>query len=292
MSRRIAIRRRKYHVKSEKMIQHIVSCIKKLPKDEIKARLNDYEVAALSNLSKWARTAPIAEILVVVTKLGFPITIQMSDDRNPLQAYELHKATKELVRRNQFDKLIEIARTHNYFCLCGSQIMKEQGLYSLLVNGTIYKPNPETKHLLRAAAYNDERNQKSIDAFIDNVLKTGETGDLNFIDFRILWFIRRNDDFSVQTLTIHDHLAYMAQPNVIQSHLSKLTKHGYIQKFGIKKASSYILTPKAWQTLIKTKKEYFSEIRFFEKGHSIEILKENKINGTAISVEAEEKTVA
>lgn len=272
--------RRKYRIKSDAFVNKIVECIKKTPQSEINLRLDEYEREAIRQPSRWAKASPIPEIMVIVTKLGFPMTLQMMDERNPLKAYELHKASKEYFRRGNFDKLSEAFHKHNYFCLCGSQIMKEQSLYALLVGGVMFKGSPDSKFLLKSAINKDIRNQKSVDDFLENVYQNSQVGEFDFTDWKIIWMIRKFDNAPVGTLSIHERLGYTEEPETIQRHLTRLVKRGYLQKFGLKKMSSYILTPKSWQAITEAKKRFFKDVRFFDQNHSIEINGSDKTNRT------------
>jgi hypothetical protein len=270
-------------VKTDAMIIEIANRIKSTPKSDIDVRLDDYEREMIKFPSKWAKEAPIPELMVILTKMGHPISFSMNDERNPTHAFEVVKASKEFHRRGQLDKLIELIKKHNYFCLTGAQIMKQQDLYSLLVGGTIFKVNPNSKTLLKSAANKDSRNQKSVHEFLENVYHYSEIGEFDFIDWKIIFMVCRFDNAPVGTLSIHDRLSYTVEPNVIQRHLTRLTKKGFLQKYGLKKMSSYILTGKAWQAITEAKKLFFKDVRFYESSGSKEINNEQNGSSAAIS---------
>jgi hypothetical protein len=271
--------RRQYNVKTAALIREVANRIKNTPQNEIDTRLDAYERESIKFPAKWAKSAPIPEIMVILTKIGHPVTFQIMDERNPVKAFELTRASKEYHRRGRLDKLIELSQKHNYFCMTGSQVMKHQDLYSLLVGGITFKVNPNYTLFLKSALNKNPKDQKAVDDFILNLLENSEIGNFDFIDWKIIFIVRKYDDTPVNTLLIHERLSYTVEPNVIQRHLTNLTKHGFLQKFGQKKLSSYILTGKAWQAITEAKKEYFKGIRFFDNNESTEI------NGTAISNE-------
>lgn len=271
--------RRKYRAKNPAMLKNIVSCIKKVPESEKNYFLDDYEREIIKEPGRWAKESPLEEILVIMSKLAIPFTLQMMDDRLPLKAFEIHKATKEFYRRGNLKKLQEAFQKHNYFCLTGREIMKDQSLCSLLVGGSIFKASPDSKFLLKSAIRKDIKNQKAVDDFIENLYFGSEIGELNMTDWKILFFVRRYDDLPVGTLAIHERLSYTVEPNLIQRHLAKLTKRGYLDKWGIKKTMMYALTGKGWATITEAKRKYFEGIRFFDQNESNYII-ENQNNGS------------
>lgn len=286
-------KRRKYNVKDEKMIRHIVECIKSVPKHEIQWRLDDYERNSIRNPLRWAKTASMDELMIVVTKLGFQSTWQMVDERNPMQAYELLRNTKELNDRKKFSEIIELAKNHRYFCLTGREFLKWQSYFSLYAGSTVFKMNGDSARMLKSALSNNIRNQKSIDNFIYNVLETIEVGDLDLTDLRILFYVRLNDDAPVNTFALYEKF-YTLSPHILNRHLAKLYKYQYLERFGVKKASSYALTQKAWQALMNAKKQYFNGIRLWDLNESLEMGKELEMrNGTIDSKpESDQKRIA
>lgn len=260
--------KRKYKIRSENFISHIIACVKSVPENEIRLRLDEYEQQAIRNPKQWATTASMEEVMVITTKLGFQSTYQMVDERNPLRTAELLKATRRLYQRKNFDELLELIKKHKYFVFTGDRIMKVQSFVTLVGDGVMYKPSPDSSRLLKSARHNDVRNQKNVDDFVVNVFRTKRILGLNALDIYILFLIRKFDDLPVATELLYDELKNQFTNVQIHKHLTKLYQYGYLHKWGLKKASMYGLNIKGWQVLIEIKKEYFRGIRFWESNEA------------------------
>lgn len=273
--------KRVYRVKSDAMINKIVSVVNGIPENEKMEFLDDYERDSIKHVSRWAKEASIPEILVILTKLNIPVTIQFVDNRNPFKSFELHKASKEFFRRGDLTKLKEAFQKHNYFCITGAEIMREQSFYSMLVGGTIFRQNPASKYVLKSAMKKDIKNQKVLDDFLESVYAYSEIGDLDNTDWKILYFIRKHENLPVGTLAIHDRVGMTVDAGIIQRHLIKLHRKGLVQKWGVKKNSTYALDSRGWMALTEAKKKFFSELRFFDEHGATPINQIEQQNGSS-----------
>lgn len=255
-------KRRKYQIRDEAFIRYVVSSIKSIPNNGIKYNLDDYERYAIFRPTQWAREAPMEEILAVCAKLGIKLTLIGMDERNPMQAYEIAKGVREFYRTKDVNALLEIAAKHKFFCMSGSTILKNLGMYSQLVNGDMYVPNKDYAAFMAIGLLDGKLTSDlalAADEIIGRNYIMNGTENLSSDDLAVLYTIRKHDDMPLGSVSIHSYLTYNRSSQKVKRSLAKLVAGKYIYMYGNKNNAMYSVAEKGWMVLNQIREEVFKK---------------------------------
>lgn len=267
---------RKYNIKDDNFVRYVVSCLKSVAHEDVAWRLDEYERAAIKDKAKWVRNADLDEIIVIMTKLGFPMFLTGLDASVPQKPFPIKAWKRKFVKERDVNGLLSEMAQHKFFVLGGRDAMKAQGLFSQLVNGSLYVPNNDFKNFLKhgmnAEGYSDLKNVDI--AFGAMALQNGY-GDLDVTDLAILYLCKRYDDMPLAGKAVYEIMEYKRDRDVIQRHIGKLVKYGYLYRHGVKQDAMYSLTEKGMLILNKARKAFFENCQFWNQEKPNETFKQN-----------------
>lgn len=257
---------RKYNIKNDNFVRYVVSSLKSVLQEDIAWRLDDHQKYAIRMATKWARNAPLEEIMYVMSALGYPMFLTGFAADMPHKAFTMMKWRQTFVKNKDINGLLNEIAKHKFFVLAGRDVIKAQGLYSQLVNGNLFVPNHDFKHFLKhginAEGFSDLKN---VDVVLGSVCLQNGFGDLGITDLAILYLCKRYDDLPLSGNAIYEIMEYKRDHDIIQRHLSRLTKSQYLTKHGVKKDSAYSLSEKGMLILNKARKAFFQDAQFWNQ---------------------------
>lgn len=267
---------RKYNIKNDSMVRYIVSALKSVSHEDFGWKLDEYERYAVRNMAKWARNAPLEEIMVIMSKLSIPFFLTGYDAKYPHKAFTMMKWRQDYARTKDVNGLLKQISEHKFFCLVGRDVLRSQALYSQLINSALYVPNSDfkqfLKHGMNAEGYSDVKN---VDIVLGAICLQAGYQDLSVTDLAILYLCKRYDDLPLSGESIYQIMEYRREHDVIQRHLAKLTKFQYLTKHGMKKDSSYSLSEKGMLILNKARKAFFQDAQFWNQKNPNEAFKKS-----------------
>lgn len=287
---------RRYRIRTPEMINWVVSCIKLAPHHVKLERLDDYELNAIRQPRSFAKFAPIEEIIVILTRLGYQTALIGFDAQGGMNPKEMAKGAIDWVRNGDTKQLTAYLAKHKFFSLAGKEILRTQALYSQIIHGNIFVINHDFKTFMKIGALRlkdaeQYANQRAVDEVIANTFLKNPVDDLTRIELAILFLLRKYDTLPLTLKNIKELLKHTQPIEFLFPIVSKLHQHGYLNKFGKGHKTSYMLSPKGWLAKEQARKEYFHGVRFSDLGIKMvvdEIKKQIKQeNGTDGIEEAE-----
>lgn len=267
--------KRRYSVKTPNFIAWVVSCVGKVKPDLRSVLLDDYELRRIMFTKKWAERAPIEEVMVVLTKLGFPMTLQGMGE-SAQNNYPTTKIVRRFEEDGSIETIIDTAADKRYFCLTSREVMKMQVLYSQILNGAWFVPNQDYKSFVKVMkqtkGYLFEKNRTDFDydnmklvfKIFSNFLLSKQIMDLSEIDYVILFYMAHNDDLPTPTGRIVELFAHKHSKTMVGRSLKKLTSFGHLQRHAKGKLTQYIITHKGWKTIELCLKEFMRDVKFWD----------------------------
>lgn len=258
------------------MIAWVVSCIGKVNPAMRSVLLDNYESRRIINVKKWAESASVEEIMVIMTKLGFPMTLH-GLGQNKQGNFPKVKAVRVFNEEGDIDLLVDGAAENLYFCITSREVMKMQVLYSQVLNGSWFVPNKDFKSFVRVMKETsshlfeknlvdfDYDNMKLVIKIFSNFLLSKQILDLNDIDYTILFYLACNDDKPIAHERIADLFAHKQTKGFVSRSLKKLIIYDYVQRYGNNhKKITYIINHKGWKAIELALKEFLRDIKFWD----------------------------